>query len=70
MSTDTLSVADMLRKTAKQTSDILIQTTTHTTDFYLKMADHIDKLESTIKALETQISDLESLATREYDDHK
>jgi hypothetical protein len=59
-------IADIVRKTATQLQHTVIETT----EFYMQLAEHIEHLEATIKALRLQLADLESLSLREYDDHK
>jgi ABC-type transporter Mla subunit MlaD len=51
-------------------SKLLRTTVTNSNDFYMQVADHIDKLEQTIRELTTELNDLKKTLDNEIDDHK
>ena len=59
MTDEKLSVSKLLRTTVNNSND-----------FYMQVADHIDKLEKTIVELTGELTDLRQMLANEIDDHK
>lgn len=51
-------------------SNMIRQTASDTADFYTKVAEHIEYLETTIASLESKIVEQAKLLNADVDDHK
>lgn len=60
----------MTQEAPQKVSDMIRVTIDSTNDFFTKIAEHIDKLENTIIALQEKLSQYEDLTEQEVDDHK
>ena len=60
----------MAQQEQKKVSDMIKITLEQTNNFYIEIANHIDKLEKTIEDLQDKLSKYEDLTDDEIDDHK
>ena len=56
--------------TQKIISDMIRETVGNTSEFFNKIAEHIEHLENTISQLQEKIAEYENLSDEEIDDHK
>jgi conjugal transfer/entry exclusion protein len=56
--------------TQKTISDMIRETVGNTSEFFNKIAEHIEHLENTISQLQEKITQYENLTEEEIDDHK
>lgn len=60
----------MTQETPQKVSDMVRTTVGNASEFFNKLADHIDHLENTISQLQEKIAEYENLSDEEIDDHK